>query len=136
MKIGMTGNRNGISEKAIESFENFLKNTKIDEAHHGDCIGADKMFHDLCYNKKIKIIIHPPDCDKFRSFCKSEFILSPKSYLDRNKDIVNNTDILIAFPSSETEILRSGTWSTIRYARKNNKNILIIYPNGTKSYEN
>ena len=118
MKIGMTGNRDGITKEAIITFENFLKKSKIDEAHHGDCVGADKMFHDVLHNKKIKIIIHPPNDNKLRSFCKSEFILPSKPYLDRNKDIVNDTNILIAFPSSEIELLRSGTWSTIRYARK------------------
>lgn len=136
MIIGMSGSRDGITKKAEDTLKKFLNNTKIDEVHHGDCIGADKIFHDICHDKNLKIIIHPPNDNKLRAFCKSEYILLPKPYLERNKDIVDCIDILIAFPSSETEILRSGTWSTIRYARKKNKKILIIYPNGTESYEN
>lgn len=50
-----------------------------------------------------------------------------KPYLKRNIDIVDNTDILIGCPSGE-EIVRSGTWHTIRYAKKQNKKIMMIRP--------
>lgn len=136
MKIGMTGNREGISTDALVSLLEVLKSMEIQEIHHGDCIGADKIFHDVLYEMfldKLKIVIHPPNNNALRAYCKSNFILPPKPYLDRNKDIVDASDILIAFPSSRTEILRSGTWSTIRYARKINKKILIIYPDGQKN---
>ena len=136
IKLGMTGNRDGISEEAKNTFEKFLKNNKILEVHHGDCVGADKMFHDICEENNFKIIIHPPNNDSLRAFCKSEFIFEPKEYLKRNKDIVNSVDILIAFPSTQFEVIRSGTWQTIRYARKLKKKILIIYLDGEKSNEN
>lgn len=42
-----------------------------------------------------------------------------KPYLERNKDIANEgIDGLIAAPSGWVEELRSGTWATVRYARK------------------
>ena len=52
-------------------------------------------------------------------------------YLDgftetRNKDIVNSCDILIACPENDKEVIRSGTWSTIRYAKKINKTVLLF----------
>lgn len=53
-----------------------------------------------------------------------------KPPLIRNKDIVNESDILIAAPNSFKELLGSGTWATVRYARKNNKKIYIIYLDG------
>lgn len=50
-----------------------------------------------------------------------------KPYLKRNDDIIKNSQILIACPIDKTkEILRSGTWSTIRKARKLDKNVLIL----------
>ena len=131
MKLGMTGSRDGMSQQAKDYLINFIKTYEIQEAHHGDCLGADKQFHDICAMKNIKIIIHPPTDGKMRAFCKSNDILLPKQYLDRNSDIVNDSDILIAFPSSNTEQLRSGTWSTIRYAKKINKELIIVYPDGT-----
>jgi hypothetical protein len=39
--------------------------------------------------------------------------------------------MLIAFPTSKKEILRSGTWACIRYAKKQKKDIFIIYTDGT-----
>ena len=60
----------------------------------------------------------------------SDQTLPPKDYLDRNHDIVDQTDLLIATPKENTEVLRSGTWATIRYAKKINKPTWIIETNG------
>jgi hypothetical protein len=132
MKIGMSGSRDGISELAIIALKNldFFNKDTIKQVHHGDCIGADTIFHNIASELDIPIIIHPPSDNKLRSFCKSNNVRPEKSYLKRNQDIVTETDILIAFPSSNEEIIRSGTWSTIRYARKKDKIIYIIFPNG------
>lgn len=128
--VGMSGSRDGISVNAKNTLINFLKNTNIIEVHHGDCIGADRQFHDIVIEYKIKTVIHPPKISSMRAFCKGDVILSVKDYLERNRDIVDNTELLIAFPSSNKEELRSGTWSTIRYAKKMNKKVIIVYPDG------
>ena len=133
MKIGMTGNRNGISEQSSNKLKELLKSIEITEAHHGDCTGADENFHQIMVSFLIKIIIHPPDKNICRAYCQGDEIRKEKSYLERNKDIVNECDALLAFPSSKTETLRSGTWSTIRYAKKTNKKTIIFYPDGTTS---
>ena len=133
MKIGMTGNRNGISEQSSNKLKELLKSIEITEAHHGDCTGADENFHQIMVSFLIKIIIHPPDKNICRAYCQADEIRKEKSYLERNKDIVNECDALLAFPSSKTETLRSGTWSTIRYAKKTNKKLVIFYPDGTTS---
>jgi hypothetical protein len=122
---GFTGTRNGLNDsqkkQIIDLLKNDLDNGKIIEVHYGDCIGADTDFHNICNNlsSNIKIIIHPPNIYTIRSFCKSNYIHQPKAYLDRNKNIVDSCNILIGCPMNEQEILRSGTWSTIRYAKKN-----------------
>ena len=133
MKIGMTGSREGISSDAKKMLKRQLKSYQKKDAqyefHHGDCIGADKKFHKYVrkYCKKGKIIIHPPNVDIMRGYCKGDEVKT-QPYLVRNKNIVDQTDMLIAFPSSRTEQQRSGTWSTIRYARKKGKKIMIIFP--------
>jgi hypothetical protein len=131
MKIGMTGSRDGITKEAQVILKNFLKSNDIEEAHHGDCIGADTKFHNEVAALNIKIIIHPPDNNAMRSFCKGNTIKPSRPYLTRNHNIVDETDTLIAFPSTKEEIVRSGTWSTIRYARKQNKKIFIVFPDGS-----
>jgi predicted Rossmann fold nucleotide-binding protein DprA/Smf involved in DNA uptake len=42
---------------------------------------------------------------------------------------VNETGVLVAMPDGPEE-LRSGTWATVRYARKQGKDGRIIYPDG------
>lgn len=82
MKIGMTGNRNGISEQALNKLKELLKSIEITEAHHGDCTGADENFHQIMVSFLIKIIIHPPDKNICRAYCQGDEIRKEKSYLD------------------------------------------------------
>jgi hypothetical protein len=60
-------------------------------------------------------------------------IRTAKKYMIRNHNIVNETDIIVAFSPTDKEIIRSGTWATIRYAHKKNKKVIIIFPNGNVS---
>jgi predicted Rossmann fold nucleotide-binding protein DprA/Smf involved in DNA uptake len=53
----------------------------------------------------------------------------------RNKVIVRETEILIAVPAETMEQHRSGTWSTVRYARKLERAVCIIRPDGTLIHE-
>jgi len=55
----------------------------------------------------------------------------PKPPLVRNRDIVDECDLLVACPGSDHEELRSGTWACIRYARKVKRKTIIIWPDGT-----
>ena len=103
------------------------------EAHHGDCLGADEQFHGLANGPglgNVWVVVHPPEDESYRAFCDGSGQRSPKPYLERNRDIVDETDALIAAPKSATEVTRSGTWSTVRYARERGKMIYIVLPSG------
>lgn len=107
------------------------------EFHHGDCVGADAQAHEIfraC--RKQKIILHPPIVTWKRAYCKADVSLAPLSYLDRNKEIVINSDVLIATPGEDQEQLRSGTWSTVRFARKQHRPIYLVLPDGKVKEEN
>lgn len=136
MKIGFTGTQNGMTEKQKMKFARLILDLYPSEFHHGDCVGADAEAHrivrffDFHHQKppcQLRIIIHPPINDSKRAFCGGEALL-PKDYLSRNHDIVDSTDLLIACPKGSKEETRSGTWATVRYARKKMKKIWIIYP--------
>lgn len=107
------------------------------EFHHGDCVGADYYAHLLARALWFKIWIHPPTDESRRAFCNAmpERILPAKPFLERNKDIVEATEILIAAPRGPEEV-RSGTWSTVRYARKRGRPIYICWPDGRLTFEN
>lgn len=132
MDIGFTGTQKGIA--AAQGAVLFLRVSlwaPSTTAHHGECIGADAAFHGICMSLHIPIIGHPPINQSKRAVLQGfQSQWEPKEYLDRNKDIVCCSDLLIATPGEYEEQLRSGTWSTIRYARKLKVPRYIIYPDG------
>jgi hypothetical protein len=128
-EIGFTGTQDGMTEAQKKVvIETVSKITSI-TVHHGDCIGADSDFHDICLAMDKYIKIHPPINNGKRAFKDGHFTYPTKDYLPRNKDIVNESTMLIATPSGP-EKLRSGTWSTVRYAKKQGKLVMVIYPDG------
>ncbi len=135
LKIGFTGNRYGLTLYQKEQIISILNNSGDNIIlSHGDCVGSDTDFHNLCLeyknlylNKKIIIHIHPPDNSKLRGFNKGDLIMPEAPYLTRNLNILKNSHILIACPTDKNnEVLRSGTWSTIRQAKKLNLPIFIL----------
>lgn len=133
--LGLTGSRIEPTWQQKETLKEWLvllnEERVIVDLHHGDCIGADSVIQAIIEARfpTINVIIHPPINEKYRAFNKG-LILPRKEYLERNKDIVDSCDLLIAFPKDKTEVLRSGTWSTIRYAVKKFKTVKIFLPNG------
>lgn len=101
------------------------------EIHHGDCIGADAEAHDIARFHGMRCVGHPPSNPIKRARKFVDEWRGEKSYLDRNKDIVRETDWLVATPGEFTEQLRSGTWSTVRYARRIGKRVVVILPDGS-----
>jgi len=133
-KIGFTGTRNGMSKEQLDAFKSIIKAKETDEFHHGMCVGSDKQAHDFIKSEEVKIVGHPPSFKKFMAECNCDIFMKPHDYLKRNKNIVDDTDILIATPDCKEKV-RSGTWSTVRYARKQHKKIYIIHKNGRVSIE-
>lgn len=82
------------------------------------------------FDPNIRIIVHPPIDHQFRAYLEGDAKDVMRPYLIRNQVIVEATDVLIAMPNGE-EKLRSGTWSTIRYAKRAGKKVYILMPDGT-----
>lgn len=133
MILGFTGTQQGMTERQRRTLKYFFSELQLTELHHGDCIGADAQAHADGATLGAHIVIHPPLEDAKRAFCGRGMptVLPAKPYLKRNHDIIDATEGLIAAPSRNTELLRSGTWATVRYARKLGRRIWIIKPDGT-----
>lgn len=155
MKVGFTGTREGLTHEQYDQFGigRIVLSFKPTEFHHGACVGADHyaaceidMSRDDAavvfsrgadtyggWDGVCKIVAHPSNLKAATSelaISISDEVREPKPPLDRNRDIVDSTDILIACPKGPEE-RRSGTWSTIRRARKLGRRIIIIYPDGS-----
>jgi hypothetical protein len=100
-------------------------------------LGSDQTAHSVIRNNyaDAKVVLHPPISKAYRAYCKADLEVKALPYLDRNKDIVKQSEIVIATPAGK-EKLRSGTWSTIRYARRLKKQIYIVMPDGKLKEEN
>lgn len=138
MKLGFTGTQIGMTPMQLLRVAQIIAKNPITESHSGDCIGADKEFLDLIQlantNKSYPAITtygHIPSNDSKRAFGKYTTEHTPKPYIARNHDIVNDSDVMIGTPKEHDEQLRSGTWATIRYAKKTGKKLVIVYPDGT-----
>lgn len=138
MKVGFTGTQHGMTEDQVRAIIKVLIQLGMDEFHHGDCVGADEMAHHVAEKLCVPIVIHPPSNQAKRAFCKQAHgnpfpvtVLPEKPYLDRNHNIVDATDALVAAPRLRNEEQRSGTWATIRYARNLGRPHVIIFPDGT-----
>lgn len=109
-----------------------FKELELHVLHHGDCVGADSQAHRLAKQLNVWIVVHPPINQSARAFCDGDEIQGIAPYLTRNRKIAEEArDGLIATPKEAVEMLRSGTWATIRYARKLQRRVWIVYPNGT-----
>lgn len=134
--VGFTGTRHGLGDfqhKALEAWLQYFHCGGSKYFHHGDCIGADTQAHDIAVRLGYIIIVHPPENNSARTYCKAfiENIREEKPYIKRNHDIVDETQMLIGCSGSQHEERRSGTWATIRYGRKVENRVLILYPDGS-----
>jgi hypothetical protein len=127
--IGFTGTQSGMTLAQKIMVAKQIAALHPVEVHHGDCIGADSDFHKICEKQDKYIHIHPPINNSKRAFCDGHLVHEPREYLDRNHDIVDESYILIATPSGP-EKQRSGTWATIRYAKKKGIMVIVVYPDG------
>ena len=140
-KLGFTGTAKGMTRAQKAVFRALIIQpgwfAAISELHHGDCVGSDAEAHKFFREDKptVWIVGHPPIIDKFRAFTDCDFFLPLRSYIPRDHDIVDSTERLVATPKGFKEEMRSGTWATIRYARRRERELIIIWPDGTTAVE-
>lgn len=133
--LGVTGTRNGPTRDQTDSIREIIDRYSFRSTlHHGCCVGVDEYTTMICRLRDWHIVAHPPIIKSYfdsHSYNISDVKLQEKNYLDRNQDIVLDSTILIAIPETEQETVRSGTWSTVRFARTLLRPILIVWPSGT-----
>lgn len=102
------------------------------EAHHGDALGADTQFHAICQEVSVAVVIHPSLDTTDRAFNEgAQEERPPQKFRQQSRSIVDSCDVLLAVPDGFKERLRgSGTWMTVRVARKAEKHIILCFPDG------
>ena len=146
MKIGFTGTRNGTTTQQMMQVNALLdalawahrhgpvSSARSMEFHHGGAVDADRKAAKLARHIGYEVHWHPcpgvalsdvmqDDPDAVNDIWHEVF-----PPLTRNRDIVDVSGVLIAVPKKREEELRSGTWATIRYARKVGRLTMMVWP--------
>jgi hypothetical protein len=136
--LGYTGTRLGMSAAQKERLERILSSkewglTDILHFHHGDCIGSDEQAHDIARLYNWFIEGHPCTLNRLRAWCVCDRTHHPLPPLERNRRIVDKASFLIATPAETREVIRSGTWATVRQAVRVGKGeaCMVIFPDGS-----
>lgn len=131
MKVGVTGTREGATDDQLVAVYEFLKTVELPaEFHHGDCSGVDVEIALMARELGFWIVCHPPVKDETRGFFGGDVVHEQKGYLERDRAIVDNTDVLIVVPLQTEWQPKGGTWYTHDYAVKQQKPVKVFYPKG------
>lgn len=135
--VGFTGTQQGCAERQLAALVGLLRQLQkrgVVRLRHGACIGADEQAHAVARRIGLGVFKHPPSDTSKMAECPmlpGEETAEPDEYLKRNRAIVDGAPILVATPKEEEgEALRSGTWATVRYARKKGRVVYIVRPSG------
>jgi hypothetical protein len=138
MKVGITATWRGTTAAQRERLRARLKELRPSAIVHGGCIGGDDEADIIAAELGIHRFVFPSTITKKRvpdEVLKSRTgslvtIMPPDEPLLRNPRIVRNVARLIALPRQAQEIIRSGTWTTVRLGRKilGRENVEIIGP--------
>ena len=137
--LAFTGPRDGMQFAQFNTLRAQLTRLapSLHTALHGGCVGADAQFHQLLREQNLLSIteVYWSDITAQRAILPDLSLVrrqhDPDDPLLRNEVMARRCDLLIATPAETKEKLRSGTWTTIRRARKFGKRILYIWPDGT-----
>jgi hypothetical protein len=136
-KIGITGTRNGMTEPQRGALVfilrfNWMKEGESFEFHHGLCVGVDCESHEMVDVNfpSWTIVGHPPVKTEQMGNVACDVLRESKNHFARNRDIVDETEVLIVVPYQDEWQPRGGTWYTHDYAIKRGKPVVIVWPDG------
>jgi hypothetical protein len=138
--IAITGTKKGATDIQLATARRIITSLSPDSMVHGDCVGADTQAHGIGRELGLFMIGRPghganPKINTTRAFSTFDKLYPAEPYLKRDKKIAEDGVALVAMPDGP-ERQRSGTWATVRYADKLDKQIVIIYPDGTIEQRN
>lgn len=144
LSLGFTGTRNGMTKpQGATLLRLFNQMREVKEFHWGCAPGADRQAYAIVYHYRPVTLTqfhhHPgygtPEMEHYVHKPPMFILHDRKPYLARDHDIVDASDILFATPAGFKEEQRSGTWATIRHARRTQTPRMIIWPDGRRLWE-
>lgn len=129
--IGVTASREGLTDPQKNWIEDFLEGNLAYVLHHGMCKGGDIELAVLFRKYNTYIIAHPGHIRHMRAASPANDLILPWSHtLVRNRIIVNHSELILGFPKVPYAT-DSGTWHTIKFAKKQKTPLFVIGPDGS-----
>lgn len=136
MRLSFTGTHRGMTQPQILKLAEFIAKASV--LVHGACVGADDQADLLavffCVPRRAlpstSVSMRVPYDTLLSRIGSRIFIDLAKPPLVRNKHIITAGDRLVACPAQVLEVLRSGTWATVREARRQGVPVVVITPEG------
>jgi len=135
MIVGITGTRFGMSSEQNIAFVELINILKPTVLVDGCCTGVDEECFLIARNLKIKTVGRPgysaltqENINEFRSSYQRDIMHPSKTHFARNRDIVNESQIIIAIPYELNN--KGGTNYTIQYTIKMEKPLYVILREG------
>lgn len=147
MDVGFTGTQRGMtalqSGALVAWLDQLAARSVLDggdgaiRLHHGDCVGADAEAVWAAHASGVAptLVAHPPSNPAKRAWTSAHETRPVAEYLVRNQQLVDESHVLLAAPSGFSEETRSGTWATVRYARRVDVPRLLLWPDGRVEWE-
>jgi len=130
MKVGVTGTREGANDRQLKQVAEYMMSLGPGhELHHGDCRGVDVQIAAIARYLGWRIVCHPPKLTEQQGFFGGDEIRAKKGYMERDRRIVEETELLIVVPLQDEWQPKGGTWYTNDYAIKKGKPVKVFYPN-------
>lgn len=141
--VGFTGRRDGMDFDQKVAVRAALAGIQVAVSYpiiglHGDCVGADLEFDEICRELRIPTACMPCTWKgevehRLRAFTEAEEWAEPCAPLTRNRRIVEKSHVLIGTPPTPEYEKRSGTWFTVHHAESRNVPCILIPPYSTVS---
>lgn len=145
MRLSFTGSRLGLTDAAFDALyrrlAEYRRYHKEVRGSHGGCIGGDRLFHEFLrelWGEAAFLTIHPASNvpPSLQDLSDADDLLAPAHSRDRNEAIVlaARHGVLVACPwapEGAAESRRSGTWQTIRMARRLLGGCVLVLPDGS-----
>jgi len=129
MKIGVTGTREGATDAQLMRVISFMESLGSGhELHHGDCEGVDVQVAAAAKALGWRIVCHPPKSTETQGHFGGDEVREPLGYLHRDRNIVDETVMLLVVPLQNKWQPKGGTWYTHDYAVKQLRVVHVFYP--------
>lgn len=135
--IGFTGTHIGMKPAQMDAtfalLRSLLSLYPESVLRHGDCVGADAEADAMASLLGIPRIAYPCTLESMRAHRElrgARLGDDPRPPRSRNARIVALSTVLVAAPRTPKEVVRSGTWMTVRIAERAQKTVWIVWPDG------